>query len=146
MIKNNRQYEYTRRKLKEFEQDLKAIQERYASDKKKLTLLSQGYHEHIVQLKAEMAEYEKMKTAELPKVLRAKIPLEINRLLVWLRIARNLTQAELAVQIGYQQADIARLEREDYQGYTLNQLKKIANCLGARIELNVILTERQEVA
>lgn len=138
MIKNDRQYEYSRRRLQEFDQDLKEIEKKYATDKDKLALLSQGYQEHIAQLKGEMKEYERMKTTDLPKVLRAQTPLEISRLLVQLRIARRLTQEELASRVGCKQADIARLEREDYQGYTLNQLRKIAACLNAEIELNVI--------
>lgn len=146
MIKNDRQYEYTRRRLEEFAQDLRAIQEKYASDPKKQALLSQGYREHIAQLKAEMAEYEKVKTTELPKVLHAESPLDISRLLVQLRIARHLTQEELAARVGCKQSDIARLEREDYQGYTLNQLKKLAACLDAKIELDVIPVERPKAA
>jgi hypothetical protein len=60
MIKNNRQYDYTKRKLQEFEDDLRAIQKEYSGDNKnKLRLLSHGYKEHIAQLKAEIREYKK---------------------------------------------------------------------------------------
>lgn len=113
MIKNDRQYEYTRRRFHEFEEDLKALQRKYASDKKKMALLGQGYEEHIAQLKAELAEYEKIKHSALPKVLRVHDLVEISRQLVRLRIARKLTQAELAVRIGCKQSDVARLEREE---------------------------------
>jgi len=138
MIKNDRQYEYTKRKLYEFEEDLKAIRKKYSSDKNKVALLSQGYIEHIAQLKAEIEEYEKMKRTPLPKVLRIHNLDEISPQLVRLRIARRLTQAQLAARIGCKQADVSRLEREDYQGYTISQLKKIAASLNAEIELDLI--------
>ncbi len=138
MIKNDRQYEYTKRKLYEFEEDLKAIRKKYSSDKNKVALLSQGYIEHIAQLKAEIEEYEKMKRSPLPKVLRIHNLDEISPQLVRLRIARRLTQAQLAARIGCKQADVSRLEREDYQGYTISQLKKIAASLNAEIELDLI--------
>ena len=138
MIKNDRQYEYTKNKLHEFEQDLKAIRKKYSSDKNKVVLLSQGYVEHIAQLKVEIEEYEKMKKSPLPKVLRAHNPAEISHQLVRLRLARGFTQAELAARIRCKQADVSRLEREDYQGYTIGQLKKIAASLNAEIEIDLI--------
>lgn len=138
MIKNDRQYEYTKRKLREFEEDLKAIRKKYSSDKNKVGLLSQGYVEHIAQLKVEIEEYEKMKKVPLPKILRVHNLDEISRQIVRLRLARGLTQAELAIRIGCKQSDISRLEREDYHGYTIGQLKKIAASLNVEIELDLI--------
>ena len=138
MIKNDRQYEYAKNKLHEFERGLKAIRKKHYSDKNKVGLLSQGYVEHIAQLKAEIEEYEKMKKSSLPKVLRARNPVEISRQLVRLRLARGLTQAELAARIGCKQADISRMEREEYRGYTISQLEKIAESLDAEIELDLI--------
>lgn len=138
MIKNDRQYEYAKNKLHEFERGLKAIRKKHYSDKNKVGLLSQGYVEHIAQLKAEIKEYEKMKKSSLPKVLRACNPVEISHQLVRLRLARGLTQAELAARVGCKQADISRMEREEYRGYTISQLEKIAESLDAEIELDLI--------
>lgn len=142
MIKNDRQYEYTKKKLHEFEQDLKAIRKKYSPDKNKVALLSQGYVEHIAQLEAEIEEYEKMKNSPLPNVLRIHNLVEISHQLVRLRIARRLTQAQLAARIGCKQADVSRLERDDYQGYTISQLKKIAASLDAEIELDLIPVQK----
>ena len=138
MIKSDRQYEYTKRKLRELEEDLKAIRKEYSSDKNKVALLSHGYIEHIAQLKAEIREYEKMRESPLPRVLKIRNIDEISRQIVRLRLARGFTQAKLASRIGCKQADVSRLEREDYQGYTLGQLKKIATGLNAEIELDLI--------
>ena len=63
MIKNDRQYEYSKKKLHELEEDLRAIHKEYILDKNKVTLLSQGYIEHIIQFKNEIKKYEEMKKA-----------------------------------------------------------------------------------
>jgi len=138
MIKNERQYKYTKRKLHEFEEDLKAVQKKYSPDKNKVALLGKGYVEHIAQLKAQIKEYMNMKKSSLPKVLRACEPAEISHQLVRLRLARGLTQAKLAALIGCKQADISRMEREDYSGYTISYLEKIVTSLNAKIEIDLI--------
>jgi len=141
MIKNDRQYEYSKRKLHELEEDLKAIRKKYYSDKNKVAVLSQGYIEHIVQFKDEMKEYEDMIKAPFPEVLPIHNLNEISRSIVMLRIARKITQEELAQRAGCKQSDISRLERDDYCGYTIGQLDKIMASLDVKIVLNLIPKE-----
>jgi len=137
MIKNKRQLKYTQRRLHKLEKGLEEIRKKYATDKKKANLLSQGYKEHIAQLKSEIAEFESMKKKPLPKMLWIHDLNEVSHQLVRLRIARKLTQAQLAARIECKQSDISRLEREDYSGHTLGQLKKIVTNLNA--ELGIVL-------
>ena len=141
MIKNKRQYEYSKKKLHELEEDLKAIRKKYYMDKNKVALLSQGYIEHIVQFKDEIKEYEDMIKAPFPEVLPIHNLNEINRSIVRLRIARKITQEELAQRVGCKQSDISRLERDDYRGHTIAKLDKIIAGLGAKIVLNLIPEE-----
>lgn len=142
MIKNDRQCNYSKKKLQELEEDLKTLRKKYSFDPNKVALLGQGYIEHIAQLNSEIEEYRKMKKEPLPQVLRIHNTDEISHQLVRLRIARKLTQAQLASRIGCKQADVSRLEQEEYQGYTINLLKKIAAGLGAKIELDLIPLHR----
>lgn len=137
MIRNDRQLTTTKKKLAELKMGLERSRRRYPS-KKEYEFFSKGHKLHIGQLKAEIEEYEKMKKSPLPKVLRAHAPDEISYQIVRLRLARGLTQAQLAARIGCKQADVSRLERENYQGYTIGQLKKIAAGLNAEIELDLI--------
>lgn len=141
MIKNKRQYEYSKRKLHELEEDLKAIRKKYYIDKNKVALLSQGYIEHIVQFKDEIKGYEDMIKAPFPEVLPIYNLNEINRSIVRLRIARKITQEELAQRVGCKQSDISRLERDDYRGHTIAKLDNIIAGLGAKIVLNLIPEE-----
>lgn len=143
MIKSDRQFKYTQKKLKEFSEDLKAILKQYSADKKKAALLSQGYKEHIDQLRKEIAEYEFMKKAPLPHVLPALSPAEIGRQLTRLRIARGLTQAQLAAKMGCKQSDISRMEREDYGVHSISLLRKAADVLKANMEIRFILPDKK---
>jgi transcriptional regulator with XRE-family HTH domain len=79
--------------------------------------------------------------APFPEVLPIYNLNEINRSIVRLRIARKITQEELAQRVGCKQSDISRLERDDYRGHTIAQLDKIIAGLDAKIVLNLIPEE-----
>jgi DNA-binding XRE family transcriptional regulator len=135
MIKNDRQFSYSKRKLKGLEAGLNLIKSRYAGKPNKAKLLSQGYHEHIAQIREEMAEYERIKSSSIPSALRAQTPDELRRRMIELRLLRGLTQADLARKVGCKQSDISRLEKGGYKGYSLATLNKIARALNSRLEI-----------
>jgi transcriptional regulator with XRE-family HTH domain len=67
---------------------------------------------------------------------------ELARLQIATQIARlreraGLSQAALADLIGTKQAGVARMERRDYQGYTVVTLAKIAAAIGGRLEVRL---------
>jgi DNA-binding XRE family transcriptional regulator len=57
---------------------------------------------------------------------RARLATELAHRIVELRRRQGLTQTELARRMGTKQQTICRLERGDYQGFTLKTLLKIA--------------------
>jgi len=57
--------------------------------------------------------------------------------LIFLRRENKITQKELAELIGDSQPNISRLERGGYNP-TLSKLKKIADCLGKKLEIKFI--------
>ncbi len=57
--------------------------------------------------------------------------------LIFLRRENKITQKELAELIGDSQPNISRLESGSYNP-TLSKLKKIADCLGKRLEIRFI--------
>ncbi len=64
--------------------------------------------------------------------------LEIANQIAALRERRGLSQAELARKIGTRQAGVARMERNDYRGYNMKTLAKVAAALGARLEVRFV--------
>ncbi len=138
MIKNDIQYKYSKRKIIEFLSEVEKLNKKYSKNKKKLSLLNQGYLEHISQIKAEITEYEKMKNSPLPRVITAKSPKEISKQLVRMRISRGLTQAQLAEQLGCKQSDISRMEKEDYISFSIPLLHTVAKFYNAELNVSFI--------
>jgi len=54
-----------------------------------------------------------------------------------LRLARGITQSQLARKLGTRREVVARWERDDYTGYTLENLQRIFEALGCRLALGV---------
>lgn len=57
--------------------------------------------------------------------------------LVEARQAVGLTQQELAHRLGVSQAQVARIERRGFQGYTLKTLQRYVEAPGGQFRLNV---------
>jgi transcriptional regulator with XRE-family HTH domain len=138
MIKNERQYKYTCSKLQELKMDLEQIKEQYKDDEQGLKLFSHGYIEHISQLQKDIDTYEEMQNKPLPKEFIIRSLSQINKYLVQLRLGRNITQTRLAKLVKCKQSDISRLERDNYNKFSLNTLLKIVNALGSKIEIRII--------
>jgi DNA-binding XRE family transcriptional regulator len=52
-----------------------------------------------------------------------------------MRTHASLSQAELAERVGTTQSVISRLEEADYDGHSLNMLRRIARALNCRLEV-----------
>ncbi len=55
------------------------------------------------------------------------------RSIIEARLRNNMSQADLAKEIGTKQPSIARLEDPDYQGGSLTMLQKIAKATNSRL-------------
>jgi len=55
-----------------------------------------------------------------------------------LRIQAGLTQKQLAHKIGTTQSAISRLEDADYEGHSLDMLRRIATALHQRVEIRFV--------
>lgn len=148
MIKNDRQYEYTKKNLVFLKKEFEIMKKKHPMDKDKIYFLSQGRIEHIAQLEKEIKEYEDIKNNPFPGSSKIDELYKISQNLVRFRIARGITQKQLARKIGCKQSDISRLEREGYCGFSVNQLYKITKALNLKIEIKLIpeeiLFEREE--
>src|SRR5437016_2816520 len=58
--------------------------------------------------------------------------------LVEARQAAGLTQAQLAKRLGVSQAQVARIEKQGYDSYTLNTLRRYVQALGRTLEVTVM--------
>jgi predicted XRE-type DNA-binding protein len=70
---------------------------------------------------------------------------ELWRQLVEARQTTGLTQKQMAERLGVSQAQVARLEQEGYDSYTLNTLRRYVAALGDDYTLEVKITRRDPV-
>jgi transcriptional regulator with XRE-family HTH domain len=59
--------------------------------------------------------------------------------LVEARQAAGLTQQEMAERLGVSQAQVSRIEKQGYDAYTLNTLRKYVTALGEGYQLEVTI-------
>lgn len=64
--------------------------------------------------------------------------LDIARKIYELRSKAKLSQAELARKVGTTQSVISRLEDADYDGHSLEMLRRIASALDKRVEIRFL--------
>lgn len=81
---------------------------------------------------------EQLKVERLRKEYEALQPeFELAKEVIALRKTRNLTQKQLAEQMGTSQPAIARLESGNYRNVSLAFLRRLADALGATPEVHL---------
>ena len=86
-----------------------------------------SFHE---QLKEEVASYERLKRGEFEELRNFE---GVGRLLIALRIARGVSQRELADRLGVHESQVSRDERNEYHGVTVERANRILEVLGVEI-------------
>ncbi len=82
------------------------------------------------QLKEEVESYERLKRGEFDELRNFE---GVGRLLIALRIAKGLSQRELAVILGVNESQVSRDERNEYHGVTVERANRILGVLGVEI-------------
>jgi len=90
-----------------------------------------SYEGMIRQLEDELREYDQLKSGELkfPKIDRLG---EIAPFIVKLRIAKGVSQTELANRLGVSKQVISRYEESDYQSVGIARLQEILDAIGVK--------------
>ncbi len=90
-----------------------------------------SFHE---QLKEEVETYEQMRRGELGTLTSLT---NIGRWLIGVRIAKGLSQKELAERLDVSEAQVSRDERNDYHGVTVERAQYILQTMGVMFRLEV---------
>ncbi len=88
------------------------------------------------QLAEEVLAYERLKQGQFDEIDDLR---NLGQLLVSLRIAKGLTQRELAQRLGVHETQVSRDERNEYHGITLERASRVLDALGARMHGRVEL-------
>jgi len=91
------------------------------------------------QLREEVEYYECIKRGDFEAVINLK---QIGRVLIGLRIYRDMTQKELADRLGISEAQVSRDERNEYHGISVEKAQRVIDALGVNIKLTFDLSSR----
>ncbi len=139
MIKNERQYKITRAKADELRVALAELEhatlpEGLAPEMRDLQ--AEALAGSLIDLETELADYDSLHDATL---IEATGIGEFPTALIRARIARGLTQRELADRIGLAEQAIQRYEAGDYAGVSFARLVEIADALEVTVHYDVRL-------
>ena len=139
MIKNQRQYTITKKKIREF---LDALEKFKAQKNDIHPLLHQaqedGLKSQLADLEAQVEEYERLKAGHCQ--FKVGSFQDVSRTLVRARIALGLTQKELAERLGLKEQQIQRYEESEYASASFARIVAVAEALGLEVEEGATVT------
>jgi ribosome-binding protein aMBF1 (putative translation factor) len=129
MIKSDAQRERTIAQIEGFRQALSKVP-REKPGKRSSAILG-SYQGMIRQLEDELREYDRLKSGEiaLPHMERLD---QIAPFISRVRIAKGVSQTELARRLGVSKQVISRYEESDYQTVAISRLQEILDAIGVR--------------
>jgi HTH-type transcriptional regulator/antitoxin HigA len=134
MIKSDAQRERTAAQIEGFRQALaKVAQDKLA---KRSAAIRGSYESMIQQLEDELSEYDRLKSGEmaLPHVERLD---QIAPFITRIRIAKGVSQTELARRLGVSKQVISRYEESEYQTVAISRLQEILDAIGIKADVTL---------
>jgi DNA-binding Xre family transcriptional regulator len=135
MIKSDAQRERTAAQIEGFRQALAKVEREMTG--KRADAVRGSYESMIRQLEDELHEYDELKAGELtlPNVERLD---QIAPFIAKMRIAKGISQTELARRLGVSKQVVSRYEETEYQTVAISRLQEILDAIG--IQALVTLT------
>lgn len=87
-----------------------------------------------LQLVEEVESYERLKRGEFDPIMNLG---GLGILLIAVRIAKGITQKELAERLGVHESQVSRDERNEYHGITLERAQRVIEALGVQVMSHV---------
>ena len=139
MIKNERQYLITKTQAKKFKEAIEAFANK-TTDTQPLLAKAQreALESQLAELKWQLDEYDKLRSGKLKRLKKSSfqdLPFELIRV----RIARGLTQKDLALKLGVKEQQIQRYEETDYASASLSRVNEVIKALDIEIKEEITL-------
>lgn len=132
MIKNERQYHITKAQANRFSQTLDTLRQRRSESEGTHPLIAKAQEDavrsQLTDLENELREYESLKAGKFPTNELCAVN-ELSTVLIKARIARGLSQKDLAERLGLQEQQIQRYEATDYASASLTRIKEVVVAL-----------------
>ena len=139
MIRNEVEYRDALKRLREEKKRLSEYQKRLRgqgfapAEVKRAMNPIRLFH---IQLEEEIESYQRLKRGDFEELKNFH---GLGRLLVALRVARGMTQRELAEKLQVHESQVSRDERNEYHGITVERAARILDAIGAEISSEVHL-------
>ena len=134
MIKNERQYRITKAQAAQFSKTLASLGDRPREAGGVHPVIAKAREDamtsQLADLEKELREYESLKVGELP-LDELSVVADLPTALIKARIARGLSQKDLAQRLGLREQQIQRYEATDYASASLTRIKEVVGALGA---------------
>ena len=147
MIRNETEYQQAVARVdaekKRFAEHMDAWKKQGFTDDQIAKLMEplESFHMQLVE---EIQSYERLKRGQFSEFENLS---GLGQVLIGLRIARNMTQRELARRLNVDETMVSRDERNEYHGITLDRATRVLDALGVELRSIVeVLTEDQAVA
>ncbi len=132
MIKNERQYRITKTQARRFEQTLNELMSGSFGDEELHPLIVKAREDAIrsqlSELRSELEEYEALKAGKF-ELDDLCVVSGLPAMLIKARIARGMSQRDLAERIGLKAQQIQRYEATDYASASLSRIREIVSGL-----------------
>lgn len=136
MIKNEKQYKISKKRLAEIEQTITSKQAKVANAKEDSAVNSLIRIKNDI--KEEIKKYESIKTKGL--VLNRKITVaQLPNILIEHKIAKGFTQKQYSEMLGIKEQQLQRYEAENYSSVSFGRLLEYID--KARIKINMSVQE-----
>ena len=134
MIKNERQYRISRNQADRFSQTLDSLGRRSKESREETHPLiakaqEDALRSQLADLQEQLSEYESLKAGNF-EFRHLNLLSELPTALIRARIARGLSQRDLAERLKLKEQQIQRYEATDYASASLARIKEVINALG----------------
>jgi len=144
MIKNERQYRVARAEAEAFERTLVEVHANPRGSAPVPGVLREAEKEalrsQLESLRSEIAEYEALRSGRIRSFTLNSFAM-LPGALIRARIARGLTQHDLAARLGLKEQQIQRYEATDYASASLNRVQQVIDALGLGVREEIWLAE-----
>ena len=129
MIKNERQYRITKTQAEGFARTLENLKQNPSSDHPLIAKAQEdAIRSQLTDLENQLQEYESLKAGRFEPVQLNFIS-QLPDVLIKARIARGLSQKDLAEKLHVKEQQIQRYEATDYASASLSRIREVASVL-----------------
>jgi DNA-directed RNA polymerase specialized sigma subunit len=137
MIRNENEYQQARARLEAERERLAGYIKSWKEQgftREQIAKLREPLESFHLQFVEEVESYERLRRGQFSEFENLQ---GLGQVLIGLRIARGMTQRELAERLGVSETMVSRDERNEYHGITVERAVRVLDALGARLTTRV---------